>query len=128
METPKELKYTEEHEWVRMEGNVALVGITDYAQSELGDIVFVELPEAGIDVQHGSVFGTIEAVKTVSDLYAPLSGKITEINVDLVDHPESINKSPYGDGWMLKIELSDPSELDMLMNAEDYCTHIGEDD
>ncbi len=128
METPKDLKYTEEHEWVRMEGNVALIGITDYAQGELGDIVFVELPEAGADVKQGSTFGTIEAVKTVSDLYAPVSGKIAAINDDLADHPEQINQSPYADGWMLKIEVSDPSELDMLMDAEAYRTHVGEDD
>jgi len=107
METPKELKYTEEHEWVRVEGNSVLVGITDYAQGELGDIVFMELPEVGIDVEHGSVFGTIEAVKT---------------------HPENINQRPYGDGWMLKIELSDPSELNMLMDADAYLEHVGEDD
>ncbi len=128
METPKELKYTDEHEWVRMEGNTAVVGITDYAQGELGDIVFVELPEAGIDVKLGSVFGTIEAVKTVSDLYAPVSGRITEVNEELTDHPEGINANPYGDGWMVKIEVSDPSELDMLMDADGYEEHVGEGD
>jgi glycine cleavage system H protein len=128
METPKELKYTEEHEWVRMEGNTAWIGITDYAQGELGDIVFVELPEAGIAVEHGSVFGTIEAVKTVSDLYAPLTGTISEVNEELADHPEHINKSPYGDGWMLKIEVADPSELSMLMDADGYLEHVGEGD
>ncbi len=128
METPKELKYTEEHEWVRVEGNTATMGITDYAQGELGDIVFVELPEEGADLKQGSAFGTIEAVKTVSDLYAPVSGKVLEVNAELADSPERINKSPYADGWMLRIELSDDSELGNLLDAEAYLGHVGEGD
>lgn len=128
METPKNLKYTEEHEWVRVEGNEAWVGITDYAQSELGDIVFVELPEPGTEVRQGSPFGTIEAVKTVSDLYAPVSGKVVEVNADLADGPEQVNESPYEDGWMVKIEMTDPSELGTLMDAEAYAAHVGEEE
>jgi glycine cleavage system H protein len=128
METPNDLKYTEEHEWVRVEGNTAFIGITDYAQGELGDIVFVELPEAGAEVKQGETFGTIEAVKTVSDLYAPVTGTIAEINGDLEDHPEQINKSPYADGWMLKIELNDPAELESLLDADAYRSHVGEGD
>jgi glycine cleavage system H protein len=127
METPKDLKYTEDHEWVRLDGKTAVVGITDYAQGELGDIVFVELPGTGTEVEQGGVFGTIEAVKTVSDLMSPVSGKVIEVNADLNDNPEHINKSPYGDGWMLKIEVSDPSELDKLMDAAAYTAHVGEE-
>ena len=128
MEFPEHLKYTEEHEWVEMENNVARVGITDYAQSELGDIVFVELPGVGTEVSQGSVFGTIEAVKTVSDLYAPLGGKVVEVNEELVDQPEKINESPYGDGWMIKIEVTDTDEATSLMEAKDYQEHVGEDE
>ena len=126
METPEELIYTEEHEWIRMEGSIAVVGVTDYAQGELGDIVFVELPEAGAELESGGVFGTIEAVKTVSDLFAPISGKVVEVNHMLGDAPESINTSPYEDGWMIKIETADASELDKLMDATGYRSHVGE--
>lgn len=126
METPEGLIYTEEHEWIRMEGSVAVVGVTDYAQGELGDIVFVELPETGEELESGGVFGTIEAVKTVSDLYAPISGKVVEVNHTLGDAPESVNTSPYGDGWMIKIEAADVSELDKLMDATGYRSHVGE--
>jgi len=126
METPKDLKYTEDHEWVRLDGKTAVVGITDYAQGELGDIVFVELPGTGTEVEQGGVFGTIEAVKTVSDLMSPVSGKVVEVNGSLNDSPEHINKSPYGDGWMLKIEVTDPGELDKLMDADAYTAHVGE--
>ncbi len=126
METPKDLKYTEDHEWVRLEGKTAWVGITDYAQGELGDIVFVELPETGTEVGQGSTFGTIEAVKTVSDLFAPVSGKVTEVNGALAASPERINTSPYGDGWMLKLEVADPGEMDKLMDADAYLAHVGE--
>ena len=125
---PEELKYSKEHEWVRIEGDTAVIGITDHAQAELGDITFVEVPEVGATIRQNDVFGTIESVKAASDLYAPLSGKVTEVNEDLMDHPENINQSPYGDGWMLKIKLSDPSELNMLMDAEAYLEHVGEDD
>jgi glycine cleavage system H protein len=126
METPKDLKYTVDHEWVRLEGKTAVMGITDYAQGELGDIVFVELPGTDTEVEQGGVFGTIEAVKTVSDLMSPVSGKVVEVNAALNDSPEHINKSPYGDGWMLKIEVADPSELDKLMDADAYAAHVGE--
>lgn len=126
MEFPSELKYTEEHEWVRVEGEDAVVGITDYAQGELGDIVFVELPEPGTEVARGAVFGTIEAVKTVSDLYAPLSGTVSEVNSDLEDDPAVINKSPYGKGWMIRIKIAGPADLSGLMDAAAYRTHIGE--
>jgi glycine cleavage system H protein len=127
MNTPAELKYTEEHEWVKLEGKEALVGITDYAQGELGDIVFVELPAEGKAVKQGEVFGTIEAVKTVSDLYAPVSGKVVAINKALNDRPEAINKSPYTDGWMIRIAVDNPVEMEKLLNADGYKTHVGGD-
>ncbi|HDH58471.1 MAG TPA: glycine cleavage system protein GcvH [Bacteroidetes bacterium] len=126
MNIPKELKYTKDHEWARIEDDVATVGITDYAQGELGDIVFVELPKASSSVSQGDSFGTIEAVKAVSDLYAPLSGEITEVNAALDEAPETVNNSPYGDGWMIKIKISDPSEVDNLLSADDYEKLIGE--
>ena len=121
---PQDLKYSKEHEWVRVEGNKAYIGITDFAQSELGDIVFVELPEAGDEVVQNSTFGTVESVKTVSDLYAPVSGQIIEVNESLADSPEKVNESPYGDGWMLVVEMKDPAELDNLLNAEQYAEAI----
>jgi glycine cleavage system H protein len=117
---PNELKYSKEHEWVRVEGNKAYIGITDFAQSELGDIVFVELPETGDELAQNSTFGTVESVKTVSDLYAPVSGTILEVNDSLADSPEKVNESPYGDGWMVVVELKDPAELDTLLSAEQY--------
>lgn len=120
MNIPADLKYTEEHEWIRVEGNIVTVGITDYAQGELGDVVFVELPESGVSVERGGVFGSIEAVKAVSDLYAPLSGRVTEVNEALEDDPTIVNTDAFGDGWMIKIELSDPSELDNLIDAAGY--------
>jgi len=120
MELPKELKYTDEHEWVMVEDNVATIGITDYAQGELGDIVFVELPNVGDEVKQTDSFGTIEAVKAVSDIFSPISGKIVEVNEMLQDQPEIINASPYDDGWMVKIEISDPSELDSLLTVDKY--------
>ena len=127
---PSELKYTEEHEWVRLEGdNVAVVGITDYAQGELGEIVYVEVDTVGEDVETGEVFGTVEAVKTTSDLFMPLSGKVIEFNPDLSDegedNPELINEDPYGKGWIVKIELSNPGELENLLDAESYKSSIG---
>lgn len=120
MNTPSDLKYTEEHEWLRVEGDAAEIGITDYAQGELGDIVFVELPAVGDKVERGDSFGTIEAVKAVSDLYAPVTGKVTEINASLEDDPTVINRDPYGDGWMIKVELSDSSEIEKLLSADAY--------
>lgn len=120
MNVPSELKYTKEHEWVRVEGDTATVGITDWAQGELGDIVFVELPDIGAEVAQMESFGTIEAVKAVSELYAPLSGKVVEINSGLDDDPMVVNKDPYGDGWMIKIELADASQVEQLLTADGY--------
>lgn len=126
MEIPKELLYTEEHEWVLLDDttNIATIGITDYAQRELGDIVFVELPNVNDEVKQMDAFGTIEAVKAVSDLFSPVSGTITEVNTLLEERPELINQDPYDKGWMIKIQISDPAELDALMNADDYKKHI----
>ncbi|PTH42018.1 glycine cleavage system protein GcvH [Staphylococcus agnetis] len=126
MAVPSELKYSKEHEWVKVEGNVATVGITDFAQNELGDIVFVELPEVDDEVSEGETFGSVESVKTVSELYSPVSGRIIEVNEDLEDEPEAVNESPYEKAWMVKVELSDESELDALMDAQGYQEMIGE--
>ena len=121
MNIPKELKYTKEHEWIRDNGDgTATVGITDFAQGELGDIVFVELEEIGFEFEMDESFGTVEAVKTVSELYAPVSGEISEINDKLQDAPELVNEDPYGDGWMVKLKVKDASEMDSLMTAEEY--------
>ncbi len=120
MEIPEELKYSEEHEWVSVEDNIATIGITDYAQGELGDLVFVELPAVGDQATQSESVGTIEAVKAVSDLFSPVSGKVVEVNEKLNDDPETVNKDPYGDGWMVKIELSDTDELDNLLDAKAY--------
>jgi glycine cleavage system H protein len=117
---PSDLKYTKEHEWVKVEGQIATVGITDYAQGELGDIVFVELPQVGDAVKQMEAFGTIEAVKAVSDLYAPVSGTVKEVNAALDDDPMAINRDPYGDGWMIRIELSETSEVEQLLDASGY--------
>ncbi len=126
MNIPDDLLYTEEHEWVRVDGNVATFGITDYAQSELGDIVYVELPNVGDKTKQMEPFGTIEAVKAVSDLYAPLTGKVVEVNEALADSPDLVNKDPYGEGWMIRVEIADPSELEKLLSADDYKQVIGE--
>lgn len=120
MNLPEELKYSKEHEWVRVEGNRAYIGITDFAQSELGDIVFVELPEEGDDVSQDDTFGSVESVKTVSELYSPVSGKVVEVNRELEDAPELVNESPYEKGWMIVVEMSDSSELEKLMDANAY--------
>lgn len=120
MNFPENLKYTKEHEWVAIEDDVATIGVTEFAQSELGDIVFVEIETEGETLDKDEVFGTIEAVKTVSDLFMPLSGEIIEINEGLEDAPESVNESPYEEGWMIKIRLSDTSELEGLMDASGY--------
>lgn len=127
MNLPKELKYSEEHEWIKSEGdNKVRIGITDFAQDELGDIVFVELPEVGDTLEANSPFGSVESVKTVSELYAPVSGKVVEVNGELDDSPENVNESSYGDGWMIVVELSDPSELDKLMDADQYKEMVSE--
>ena len=120
MNIPADLKYTEEHEWIYLEDDIATIGITDYAQGELGDVVFVELPEIGTKTTKMEPFGTIEAVKAVSDLFAPVSGEVIEINESLNDKPEVINKDPYGDGWMIKIKISEKGDLDSLLSAADY--------
>lgn len=124
MDIPDEFGYTAEHEWVAVEDGMARIGITDYAQSELGDIVFVELPEVGNETTQMEPFGTIEAVKAVSDLFAPVSGKVVEINTLLEDQPELINTDPYGEGWILKIKLKDESEAQKLLSAEEYRKEI----
>ena len=127
MSLPKELRYSEEHEWVKVEGEKVRVGITDFAQHELGDIVFVELPEVGAEVKADEPFGSVESVKTVSELYAPVSGKVVEVNEDLSDSPEFVNESPYEKAWMIVIEPSDSSEVENLMTAEQYEEMIKED-
>ncbi|WP_409251888.1 glycine cleavage system protein GcvH [Bacillus sp. SCS-153A] len=127
MSTPKELRYSEEHEWVKVEGEKVRIGITDFAQSELGDIVFVELPEVGDEINAGEPFGSVESVKTVSELYAPVSGKVVEVNTELDDSPEFVNESPYENAWMVTVELTDASEVDKLMTSEQYDEMINED-
>lgn len=127
MTTPKDLRYTEEHEWVKMEDGKLRVGITDFAQHELGDIVFVELPEVGDEVTADEPFGSVESVKTVSELYAPITGKIVEINEDLNDNPEFVNESPYEKAWMIVIEPSDSGDFEKLMTPEQYDEMIKED-
>lgn len=126
MSLPQDLKYSEDHEWIKVEGNTAIIGITDFAQSELGDIVFVELPEEGDDVSKGDSFGSVESVKTVSELYAPVSGSVVAVNEELEDSPELVNENPYEGAWMLKVELSDESELDNLLDAAGYQAVIEE--
>lgn len=120
MKILKELKYSKDHEWVKVEGGIAIVGITDFAQNQLGDVVFVDLPSLGLDVSKGDGFGAIESVKAVSDLYSPVSGRIFEVNDDLADAPESVNEDPYEKAWMIKIQITDPSELDNLLNSDEY--------
>ncbi|MBM0066209.1 glycine cleavage system protein GcvH [Alkalicoccobacillus gibsonii] len=124
---PAELKYSEEHEWVKTEGDKVRIGITDFAQSELGDIVFVELPEVGDEIEADEPFGSVESVKTVSELYAPISGKVVEINENLDDSPEFVNESPYEKAWMIVVEPKDAGEVDKLMSADEYNTMISED-
>ena len=126
MAVPSELKYSKEHEWVKVEGNTVTIGITEYAQGELGDIVFVELPEVDDEINEGDTFGSVESVKTVSELYAPVSGKVVESNDELEDSPEFVNESPYEKALMVKVELSDESQLDELLTAEQYSEMIGE--
>ncbi|MBO1510896.1 glycine cleavage system protein GcvH [Metabacillus bambusae] len=127
MNTPKELRYSEEHEWVKVEGEKVRIGITDFAQSELGDIVFVELPEVGDEVKADEPFGSVESVKTVSELYAPISGKVVEINEDLDDSPEFVNESPYEKAWMIVVEPANVADVENLMTAEQYEEMTNED-
>lgn len=124
MNFPADLKYTSDHEWIRVEDGVGTVGVTDHAQGELGDVVYVDIPDASASVAKGGTFGSIEAVKTVADLYAPVSGTIVEVN-DINGSPEVVNKDPYGAGWLVKIKLSDPTELDGLMDVDAYKASIG---
>jgi len=127
MEFPSELRYTKEHEWLRLEadGKEATIGITDFAQRELGDIVYVELQPVGTELAKDEVFGTVEAVKTVSELFMPVSGTIIAVNEALQDHPELVNQSPYGDGWMIRIAVKDASEVETLLTAEEYAAMVG---
>lgn len=125
MNFPDNLKYTKDHEWVRVEGNTAVIGITEFAQGELGDIVYIDISTEGEDLAHEEIFGTVEAVKTVSDLFMPVTGKVSEVNKDLDSNPESVNKDPYGKGWMIKVEMKNPAEVNSLLSAADYKALIG---
>jgi glycine cleavage system H protein len=127
MNVPEDLKYTKEHEWCRLKGNRAVIGITDHAQDQLGDIVYVELPEVGDPVKKGESFGVVESTKAVSELFAPVSGKVVEVNDPLSDAPESINEDPYEEGWMIQVELSDPKELESLLDAAGYQKFLQEE-
>ncbi|HJL99147.1 MAG: glycine cleavage system protein GcvH [Acidimicrobiales bacterium] len=127
MDTPVELRYSSDHEWVRMEGSLARIGITDFAQDALGDVVYVELPEVGLVVSANSAFGEIESTKSVSDVFAPVSGEVIEVNAALEDHPELVNEDPYGDGWLCAIQTSAEGELDGLMDAESYKSFVVEE-
>lgn len=125
MNIPADLKYTKDHEWVRLEGDEAVIGITDFAQGELGDIVFVDINSEGQDLDQEAVFGTVEAVKTVSDLFMPVSGTVTTVNPGLADDPAAVNNDPYGAGWMVRVKLRDASEVDSLLSAADYAALVG---
>ena len=125
MEFPKELKYSKDHEWLRVEGNNAYIGITEFAQGELGDIVFIDIDTEGEELEKEEVFGSVEAVKTVSDLFMPINGKVLEFNHKLEDKPELINSAPYGDGWIIKVSVSDATELDALLDADAYKELVG---
>jgi glycine cleavage system H protein len=127
MDFPEEFKYTEEHEWVMVEEEIAVIGISDFAQDALGDVVFVELPEVGAVLEAGKAFGVVESVKAVSDIYAPISGTVEEINEDLIEAPEIINTSPYVDGWMIKIRMTDATDADALMTSDQYQSLIAEE-
>jgi len=125
MSVPSNLKYTKDHEWILLEGDFATVGVTDFAQGELGDVVFVEIETVGESLARGDTFGTIEAVKTVSDLFMPVSGEVTEVNSKLEENPDVVNSDPYGDGWMVKIKVDNPSQLEGLLSSEEYESLIG---
>jgi len=124
MNFPSNLRYTKDHEWIKLDGNVATIGITDYAQRELGDIVYVEVETIGKSLKAGEIFGTVEAVKTVSDLFLPVDGTVTELNAALANSPESVNSDPYGDGWMIKMTVNDPADVEALMDAAAYNTQV----
>lgn len=125
MNFPADLKYTQDHEWVRVDGNIATIGVTDHAQGELGDVVYVDIADDISEVKEGETFGTIEAVKTVADLFAPVSGKVSEVNRTLNDNPEVVNQDPYGNGWMIKVIMDNPTELDSLMDVDTYMGTLG---
>ena len=125
MNFPENVKYTADHEWIRVEGHFGWIGITDYAQGELGDIVYIEIPAVGTKVEKGKSFGTIEAVKAVSDLFAPVAGEVVEVNAEMKDHPEVVNKDPYGKGWMVKIAITELAQLDTLLDVQAYKTLVG---
>ena len=125
MNFPEELKYTKDHEWIRVEGDQAVIGITDFAQGELGDVVYVDIDTVGQSIDKEAVFGTVEAVKTVSDLFMPITGEVMEVNADLDKQPELVNKDPYGAGWMVKVKIADPSEINALLSADDYKALVG---
>jgi len=122
---PENFRYTKEHEWVSVDGDTGTVGITDHAQSELGDIVYVDLPKIGTQLDQGKSLGSVESVKAVSDIYSPVSGEIVAINTELADHPEKLNSDPHGDAWLVKVKLSDPSQVQNLMSASDYQSYVG---
>ena len=126
MTVPSDLRYSKEHEWVRLDGDTATIGITQFAQEQLGDVVFVELPEKGATVRQFSSLGVVESVKAASDIYSPVSGEVVERNVRVIEKPELVNQKPYEDGWMLKVKLADKAELQKLLTADDYRAHIGE--
>ncbi len=123
---PKQLRYSREDEWIRLEGDQVVVGVTDYAQQQLGDVVFVELPAVGTTVETGEPFGVIESVKAVSDLYAPVTGSVVEVNADLADHPDQVNSDCYGDGWMITVAMDDPEEFEALLDAKGYLEYLDE--
>lgn len=127
MTFPEDLKYSKEHEWVRVSGNIATIGVTDYAQDQLGEIVFVELPDEGEEFGKDDAFGVVESVKSVNDVYCPVSGRVVELNDPAVDSPEIVNEDPYGEGWLIKVEISDPKELKELMTAKQYEAYIKEE-
>ena len=127
MNLPEDIKYSKEHEWIKVSGNIAIIGVSDYAQDQLGEVVFVELPDEGEEFEKGDAFGVIESVKSVNDIYAPISGRIVEVNDPVADSPEIVNEDPYGEGWLVKIEMTDPKELADLMSAKDYEAYIKEE-
>lgn len=122
---PEKLRYTKDHEWIRVEGDIGVVGITEHAQSELGDIVFVELPKIGAKLDQSSSFGSVESVKAVSDIYSPVAGEVVEINSDLAEAPEKVNEDPYGAGWIMKLRIADPQQAEKLMSAAEYTEYVG---